>query len=178
MNTQPSYPPDVNNTARLYAGNRWYFHDMISIDHHNTRGMLSVGGLVHMMTSSNRTFSALLALCAGNSAVTGEFPSQRPVTRNFDVFFDLHLNGWANNRDAGYLSRHHAYYDVIVMILRGSIACVLNRYNRSVCVLVQWTAIFKNNITEQLHLMFKWHAVSVMNILHVVLVVSVRIRCR
>ena len=32
------------------------------------------------------TFSALLALCAGNSAITGEFPTQRPVTRNFDVF--------------------------------------------------------------------------------------------
>ena len=31
------------------------------------------------------TFSALLALCAG------EFPAQRPVTRNFDVFFDLRL---------------------------------------------------------------------------------------
>ena len=38
------------------------------------------------------TFSALLALCAGNSPVTGEFPSQRPVTRRFDVFYDLRLN--------------------------------------------------------------------------------------
>ena len=38
------------------------------------------------------TFSALLALCAGNSSVTGEFPSQRPVTRSFDGFFDLRLN--------------------------------------------------------------------------------------
>ena len=36
--------------------------------------------------------SALLALCAGNSSVTGEFPLQRPVTRSFDVFFDLRLN--------------------------------------------------------------------------------------
>ena len=34
----------------------------------------------------------LLALCAGNSPVTGKFPSQRPVTRGFDVFFDLRLN--------------------------------------------------------------------------------------
>ena len=33
-------------------------------------------------------FTVLLALCAGNSPVTGEFPSQRPVTRSFDVFFD------------------------------------------------------------------------------------------
>ena len=38
------------------------------------------------------TFSALLALCAGNSPVIGEFPLQRPVTGSFDVFFDLHLN--------------------------------------------------------------------------------------
>ena len=34
-------------------------------------------------------FSALLAICAGNSLVTGEFPTQKPVTRRFDVFFDL-----------------------------------------------------------------------------------------
>ena len=38
------------------------------------------------------TFSALLAICAGNSPVPGEFPAQRPVTRRFDVFFDLRLN--------------------------------------------------------------------------------------
>ena len=38
------------------------------------------------------TFSALLAICTGNSPVTGEFPAQRPVTRSFDVFFDLRLN--------------------------------------------------------------------------------------
>ena len=38
------------------------------------------------------TFSALLAICAGNSPVPGEFPAQRPVTRGFDVFFDLRLN--------------------------------------------------------------------------------------
>ena len=38
------------------------------------------------------TFSALLALCEGNSLVPVEFPTQRPVTRSFDVFFDLGLN--------------------------------------------------------------------------------------
>ena len=38
------------------------------------------------------TFSALLALCVGNSPVPGEFPSQRPVTQSFDVFFHLGLN--------------------------------------------------------------------------------------
>ena len=38
------------------------------------------------------TFSASLAICAGNSPVPGELPAQRPVTRSFDVFFDLRLN--------------------------------------------------------------------------------------
>ena len=38
------------------------------------------------------TFSALLARRAGNSPVTGEFSSQRPMTQSFDIFFDLRLN--------------------------------------------------------------------------------------
>ena len=37
------------------------------------------------------TFSVLLAFCAENSLVTSEFPAQRPVTRNFDVFFNVRL---------------------------------------------------------------------------------------
>ena len=53
------------------------------------------------------TFSELLAPCPGNSAVTGEFPSQRPVTWSFDVFY-------LNNRDAGDLRRHRADYGVTV----------------------------------------------------------------
>ena len=36
------------------------------------------------------TFPELLALCA--SPVTVEFPSQRPVTQGFDIFFDLYQN--------------------------------------------------------------------------------------
>ena len=38
------------------------------------------------------TFSALLAICVGNSPVPGELLTQRPVTRSFGVFFDLHPN--------------------------------------------------------------------------------------
>ena len=64
------------------------------------------------------TFSALLALCAGKSPVTGEFPSQRPVTQSFDVFFDLCLNnGWVNNCEAGNLRCHRSHYDVRVMMI-------------------------------------------------------------
>ena len=48
------------------------------------------------------TFSALLAICAGNSPVPGEFPTQRPVTRSFDVFFDLRLNKRSNKQSWGW----------------------------------------------------------------------------
>ena len=34
----------------------------------------------------------ILTLCEGNSPITGGFPSQRPVTRSFDIYFDLRLN--------------------------------------------------------------------------------------
>ena len=67
------------------------------------------------------TFSVLLAICVENSPVPGEFPAQRTVTRNFNVFFDLCLNKRlskqsANNREAGHLRRYHARYDVIVTL--------------------------------------------------------------
>ena len=60
------------------------------------------------------TFSALLAICAGNSPVPGEFPAQRPVTRGFDIFFDLRLNkrlskqswGWWFETQPGPLCHH------------------------------------------------------------------------
>ena len=60
------------------------------------------------------TISASLAIGAGNSPVTGEFPAQRPVTRSFDVFFDLRLNtrlskqwwGWWFETPSGPLWRH------------------------------------------------------------------------
>ena len=48
------------------------------------------------------TFFALLALCVGNSPVTGEFPTQRPVTRNFVFFHDLRLNKWLSKESWGW----------------------------------------------------------------------------
>ena len=50
------------------------------------------------------TFSALLAICAGISAVPGEFPAQRPVTRSFDVFFDLRPNKRLSKQSWGWWS--------------------------------------------------------------------------
>ena len=67
------------------------------------------------------TFSLLLAICAGNSPVPGEFPAQNPVTRSFHVFFYLRIKDWVNNGKAGDLGRHRAHYDIIVMIYRNII---------------------------------------------------------
>ena len=62
------------------------------------------------------TFSALLAIYAGNSPVPGEFPAQRPVTRSFDIFLIwVWMNWWVNKREAGDLRRHCAHYDTTVM---------------------------------------------------------------
>ena len=46
----------------------------------------------YMMTSSHGNIFRVTGLCAGNSPVPGEFTAQRPVTRSFDVFCDLHPN--------------------------------------------------------------------------------------
>ena len=60
------------------------------------------------------TFSSLLAICVGNSPLYGEFSAQRPVTRSFDIFFDLRLNkrlskqswGWWFEKPSRPLRRH------------------------------------------------------------------------
>ena len=69
-------------------------------------------------------FSALLAICAGNSPVPGEFSAQRPVTRSFDVFFDLHPNkqlskqlwGWWFETQSWSLWRHRNVMRHLVFI--------------------------------------------------------------
>ena len=60
------------------------------------------------------TFSALLAICAGNSPVTGEFPYKGQWALMFS-YICAWINGWVNNPEAGDLRRHRAHYDVIVM---------------------------------------------------------------
>ena len=57
------------------------------------RWQLTLFHLVHSWWRHQKeTLSALPALCAGNSPVTGEFPSQRPVTRSFGIFGHMRLN--------------------------------------------------------------------------------------
>ena len=101
-------PNRFNITIKFHGKNRWINYFQIKWDgKYNCRIILSVW---HRCNCYQRccprcwnngntwwrhqmeTFSPLLAICAGNSPVTGDFPAQRPVTRSFDVFVDLHLN--------------------------------------------------------------------------------------
>ena len=55
------------------------------------------------------TFSALPAICAGNSPFRGEFPTERPVN-----LICVGINDWVNKREAGDLKRNRAHFDVTV----------------------------------------------------------------
>ena len=48
--------------------------------------------LYSMMTSSNGNIFRVTGPLCGECIGPGEFPAQRPVTRSFEVFFDLRLN--------------------------------------------------------------------------------------
>ena len=74
----------------------------------------TISSYLLMVFHQMKTFSALMAICAGNSQVTGEFPAQRPVARSFDVFSDLRLDkrlskqswGWWFEKPSRPLWRH------------------------------------------------------------------------
>ena len=55
-----------------------------------------------MMTSSNGTIFRVTGPLCGEFTGPGEFPAPRPVTRSFDVFFDLRLNKWLSKQPWGW----------------------------------------------------------------------------
>ena len=78
---------DICNTCKTV--NTDVVHSVWSEFHHIERTeSLIMSWWRHQM----ETFSAFMAICAGNSPVPGEFPTQRPVTRSFDVYFVLSPN--------------------------------------------------------------------------------------
>ena len=94
------------------------------------------------------TFSALLAICAENSPVPGEFSTQRPVTRSFDVYFDLRPNkglskqlwGWWFETQSCPLWRHRndsSFFAVIFAVYiwyRGWVGVDLIKYHNQFCL--------------------------------------------
>ena len=71
---------------------------------------------LRMMTSSNGNIFRVTGPLCGKFTGPGEFPTQRPVTRSFDVFFIcVWIKSWVNNREAGDLRRHRGHYGINVM---------------------------------------------------------------
>ena len=91
-------------------------------------------------------FSALLALCVGNSPASVEFPTQRPVTRIFDVFFDLRVNKRLSKQSWGWL------FETLSRSL-------WRHRNENVWLLVQISLIFvpKGRIDNNSALVMPWH---------------------
>ena len=83
--------PTINTLRPRQNGRPWWHHQM-------------------------ETFSALLAICAGNSPVPVNSP-HKGQWRGALMFTLIcaRINGWVNNREAGDLRRYRAHYDVIVM---------------------------------------------------------------
>ena len=73
-------------------------------------------GCYRNMMSSNGNIFRITGHCAGNSPVAGEFPPQRPVTRSFDVFFDLYVNKRLSKQSWGlWFETPSRSYDLNVM---------------------------------------------------------------
>ena len=85
MGNMPKWVCGTRGSTRLYL-------DSIQYNMYIYSSLGLPGHVVTWWRHQMETFSALLTLCVGNSLVTGEFAAQRPVTRSFDVFFDLRLN--------------------------------------------------------------------------------------
>ena len=114
------------------------------------------------------TFSALLDICAGNSPVPREFSAQMPVTRSFDVFFDLRLNkrlskqwwGWWFETPSHLLWRHRN--DQFAWHWHHKHAWLFeSRYGYLKFVLVYRTPFFKSptrscEISQHVKYQYKW----------------------
>ena len=69
------------------------------------------------MTSSNGNIFRITGPLCREFTGPSEFPTQRPVTRSFEVFFICTwINDRVNNLEAGDLRHHHGHYDVNVII--------------------------------------------------------------
>ena len=75
------------------SGKKKLGHTREHITHKGAESAVPYAGIkITMMTSSNGNIFLLTGPLCGEFTGPGEFPAQRPVTRSFDVFFDLRLN--------------------------------------------------------------------------------------
>ena len=117
---------DINGILRTmtsysmtWSGVKWYFVTIYGTTN-NTETWSRMGEVYFHFTSwwchQMETYSALLALCTGNSPVPVNSPhnGQWRGALKFSLIC-ARINGWVNNREAGGLRRHQALCDVIVM---------------------------------------------------------------
>ena len=97
-------PSNVISSAVLFTNSYW----------RNVPWMNEMDKILAWRRNQMEAFSVLLALCERNPTVTGGFPSQKPVTPSFDIFFDLRLNKrWNKTMEVPAISDTH-YCDVIM----------------------------------------------------------------
>ena len=98
--------------------------------------------LLNMMTSSNGTIFRVTGPLYGKFTGPGEFPAQRPVTRSFDVFCDLHPNNrLSKNGEAGDLRRHRVHHHVTVMMQRLELIPTCCTYLRNLICLPTFASV-------------------------------------
>ena len=127
----------MNNTKK-----RYYLYDMVNcLNEHIAWLLLLVAALCYHRPKSwwrhqMETFSALLALCAGNSPVPVNSPhkGQWRGALMFSLIYAW-INDWVNIRD---LKRHRGHYDVIVMCSCCMHCCVPSDRNVAVSMVRNW----------------------------------------
>ena len=118
------------------CGQKWPNH--VAPEYNSKLSVTFLGlGMFIWWRHQMETFSALLALCVGNSSTTGEFPTQRQEARSFDVFFHQRLNrplskqswGWWSGTPSRPLWRHcngkrcSLHFDACFHVCYQSIIC-------------------------------------------------------
>ena len=94
-----------------------------------------------MMTSSNGSIFRVTGPLCGEFTGPGEFPTQRPVTRSFDVLFDLRLNKGLSKQLWGWWFETPSW----------SLWRECNVYNWSMAVIITFTIVFSIVFTHEAH---------------------------
>ena len=104
------------------------------------------------------TFPALLALCAENSPITGEFPSQRPVTRSFAVFFFFFVVSLCFNKRSCKQSRRRRFETLSRSLWRhcNTMSWYFAKFRPSFCNMASDRKRFRNHQSAQ----YLWSVIS------------------
>ena len=76
----------------MWVCKKLYYHKEKTKQNKIQQNHMHIWWDILMMTSSNGNIFRVTGPLCGEFTGPGEFPTQRPVTQSFDVFFDLRLN--------------------------------------------------------------------------------------